>query len=329
MKEGADNILSKLGGESGVPMTDPMAGFPSVENGFTAASPPLMMSAVPDEQGNLDSVVTAPRERKMSFLAKLADGVGAAYGQEPKFRQAFEKKQFQDAMEGFTDDPLTAIKRVARRDPATAWKMYGQYMDDTRQGDVAEQQRKTNALRYQGIGLDRIAGMAGAANEGNWSKMGPLLKKYAADKGLDVEIPDQWDPDIVNMIRYGGIKPDQQIDNERDDRRLDDNINYHNERLEDFDDNREAGTQQNADRIAAADERARLQRDAVEGRYQTGRTDKKNKSAGGYVTKVIRDSQGNDRRIVFTPDGKRAMGKVGDRTVWYTVKNGQLIPDKE
>lgn len=293
--------------------------------------PPAVTARQPDLQGEArldndmpepdEAVVQGWRPKKRSTLGLIGDVLlGFMGAQQPVFGNRIRNKNIEGAMEGFTQDPLESIRRMRQVDPDAAWKMYGQYKDDERADIVANaaKEKQRNMVR------DRIGSMMGASNPDNWEKNLPLLRRYAESRGEDPsEIPDAYDEDAINMYRMGGVPVDDQLDNDRDGR-------YKSERLQDFDENRDATNDRFYQGQANQDRRQEYGQDRQDARQSRSIAAQDRRGGKGPSRNVIiKDSKGNDRAIRFSPDGTKAIGEANGTTVRYHVINGKLIPVKE
>lgn len=320
-KEGMDPLIQRALGVAGPTPTNPMEGLgsilsPNYGKGISM-EPPSGAGAVVAPEVHEETVV-APRERKMSFLGQLLDGVNRAYGNPERYKEKFEKERLIDDMEGFTEDPVAAIKQVARHDPALAYKMYQTYVDDHRADSALQRQNNALDMRQNEYLMDRVGGMLNTATPENYGRLKPMIEKYIAARGLQMpfDLPEQYDEDAITAIRMGEVPVAKQI-------KMDDDRAYRNERLEDIDLNREATNsrfytgQRNMDRrqgrtIAAADARAAANRSAVD-RRQSERL--ATQGTSGIKEGTVQRSGNRLRRL------------EAGRWVMYTLKNGKPVRD--
>lgn len=249
-----------------------------------------------------DVVVNGFKQTKRNIFGKIADGILAAYGQKPLYESRMRERDVRGAMEGFSSDPMTAIKRISQIPGMQdeAFKLYNQQQDNVRADGQLERQNKLFDMKYQEAIIDRIANMMGAATPQTWEAMRARAGEYAKAKGVDlpIDLPEKYDPDIVNMIRYGEVpvaKQMQQAETER----------YHSERLQDFD-NSEAGKNARAAASrAGVESRFERSQSAAQQRFET-KEQRLNKSKGGGVP--VQTPQGPGE---LSPDGSKL--KVGDK----------------
>lgn len=290
-KEGMNPLIQQALGTGGPTPTDPFAGLGSVLSpdygrGRSSMEAPVAAGAVvrPEVPNDLGEVaVTGPKERKMSFLGQLLDGVSRAYGKPERYKESFEKKQLIDDLAGMAEDPMTAIQKVMRHNPAMGYKMYQAYVDDKRGDDALARQNRMIDMKEKEYFMDRMAGMLGTANPQNYEKVKGLVQRYAAARGVELpfDLPDQYDEDFISAARMGEVPIAKQES-------LNETRRYHDERLEDFDiqeggrnsrfergqaniDRRQSRTLSAAEarqqeRLAAADRRAREKGDEAPGK---------------------------------------------------------------
>jgi hypothetical protein len=151
-----------------------------------------------------------------TILGALADAFLQSRGLGPAFAQNREMANMQEALQNMTTDPLQAIKRVAkiRGHADDAFKMYNTYVDNKRTQDNLDRQNKIIDLRNDDYINQMVAGMMNRANPDTWSQMRDLAIKRAQARGytgdIDSLIPEQYDPDSINYMVAGVIKPKDQ-----------------------------------------------------------------------------------------------------------------------
>lgn len=177
-------------------------------------TPPI--NAPVDPMGGLpteDVFVSALKPKKRNLLEILGDAVLIHGGMSPMFAQNKKEDNLQAAMEGFTTEPLEAIRRIAQVDPKAAWTLYNQHQDNVRADEQAASLRDDRRER----GYNRIGAMLGAARPETWEKMRPVIERYAQSRGIDVaDLPTEYDPDALDVWRMGSLSVDDQEDNLRD-----------------------------------------------------------------------------------------------------------------
>jgi hypothetical protein len=118
-------------------------------------------------------------------------------------------------MQELFSDPKQAIERVAQitGHAGDAWKMYNEYTDNERAQGGLERQNRALDMRNDDYMFQQVAGMMGAANENNWGQMRDLAIKRGQARGVDVSnlIPPEYDPTSVEFMRFGAVKPKDQM----------------------------------------------------------------------------------------------------------------------
>jgi hypothetical protein len=260
--------ISNYGGFGGLP--EETAG-PGGIAGPVAAPPP--------GQGE-DVVVTGDgwKPRPQTILGAIADAYLMSKGGKPMFTMMRDKRSMTEAMNGFTEDPLKAIRRIGKMDPDKAWDLFNQQQDNRRADQTTQRILRDSDERYVEHGLKRIGSMLGTANEKNWGALRERIQGYADHRGITLpyQLPETYDPDFVNTVRMGEVPVDNQLDNERD-------AAYKSERLEDYDEGLNIRRQQEEGRNArseanraAADRRAaaaRQLRERLAARRGQGKSD--------------------------------------------------------
>lgn len=151
---------------------------------------------------------------KVGWLGRILDAYVSGHGGGTPFADRKAQRNINEAMAGFDQDPLGAIRRMAqiKGHEMDAWKMYGQYRDDDRADQIAKSQNDVRLDRARDI----VGGMMSVANADNWERVRPIVSRYWTSRGGDeADIPTEFDPDLINSFRYGS---DKVYDNDRADR---------------------------------------------------------------------------------------------------------------
>lgn len=331
-KAGLESMLTGVLGGAGQPVSPAdipnlsrsVMGFPSTELG-SSPIPGMSMPGVINEKGALpqsdptnpkDIVVNGKPDRKANPLGDIADMVLVATGHKPIYRPRLEDMRMKDAMEGFADDPLGAIKRVAKRDPAKAWEMYNTYQDNLRGDEAVAGAREARTEKSRGV----IASMLGVATPENYDKMLPRMQQYAQAHGIDAsELPEQYDPDAINMWRAGGMSVDNQEDNARDTAYKDEMMNYRRSNLAERTGYHRDTIASQRDRSAATVTEQNRHNRAMEARGPSGKPQEK--------TVQIKDSRGNVRILTVSADGQLAKQDLPDGSrIRFRIQDGKFIP---
>lgn len=266
-------------------------------------------------------------------LGTIGDAFLMQAGQAPMYAPHKRREDMNEAMFGFADNPMEAIKRVSEIDPQAGFELAQQ------QAKAALEQRKNQAqiADEEASTFNRVRGNAGAfmrgANETTYPEMREralqLAKRYNVD--LDEFLPEQYDENALSaFVNMGVGDPDKLMDNERD-------ADYDAARIDQF----ERGLDRQ-DRAEARQERntnstisSRATRDAIQERrataYESGvssqnanRGKSKGKDRGGRVTQqdiagTLPASRIPATARIGTAKNGRKIAKVGDKL--YYVGN--------
>lgn len=161
--------------------------------------------------GNDDPIEVMSRNprRKAGWLGQIIDTLSLMKNGRTPFQDRKDMHDIEDAFSGadggggFAENPLGTLKRIMSIDPATGWKMYGQYADDQRADATYDRLMGKDQESYLKVARQ----MAGVATEQNWSRLQPELNKYIKAKGLGDEflLPEQYDPDSIASFTAGGM----------------------------------------------------------------------------------------------------------------------------
>lgn len=263
------------------------------------------VNSTPSPAEGDDVMVSGWKPHHRSTLGTIADILLGA----PLFANRIKSKNMQEAMEGFTHDPLTAIQRMAQipGQQGAAWKLYNEYKDNER-GDMAATSladsrkerfmtRKAGLLRQIQNAKDPTAAYAGAL---------PILQRLSSLAGDSDSLPAAYDENYANNYVSSSVTPEDQIrmealaehrkaQRELGEEKLDETKRYHSERLEDFD----------------AAEQGRNARNTTN---EQGRNERFDKKQNPPPPTVIDTPQGP---MMVSPDG--AKGRIGN-TLWLKVK---------
>jgi hypothetical protein len=262
------NILQGLGIGSGGQQPDMLAQYrPSLAGpgGFSGpmTSPPINGMMPPGEGPPAlaapEDVVTGWAPKKPTILGAIADAYLMSKGGKPMFSMMRNQEDMRRAMTGFTNDPKEAVRRVGMIPgmQEKAWEMFNQQIDNERATGTLERQNRALDMRNDGYIFSMTAGMMGAAEPETWGKMRELAIARAKARNVDVEhlIPKEYDPDTIEYMRYGEVKPKDQMRLEQQDRTQKWREHYQGERLEQIDE-AEAGRNERAE-VSEAGKNAR------------------------------------------------------------------------
>jgi hypothetical protein len=189
--------------------------------------------------------------------------------------------------------------------------MYNQHTGNERAKGALDRQNRRIDMQNDDYIFNMTAGMMGAANEKTWPKMRELALERARARGGNVEaldgiIPKEYDPESIEFIRYGTIRPKDQIRLGQQQETIDNTQSYREQRLEQID---EAEAGRNA-RAATAE--AGKDRRSTVGR--SGRSNPKSKAGkafkgpNGSLIEYNKDGTGMK---VTHPSGKVFYYKMG------------------
>lgn len=257
------------------------------------------------------------KPKKQSILGILADAYLQSQGMKPAYKIERDRRNMQSAMEGFTQEPLEAIRRMAQIPgmEEKAWTLYNQVIDNQRADGTLARQNRALDMRNDDYIYQQTAGMMGAARPDTWQKMRELAIQRAQSRGVDVSsfIPEEYDADAIEYIRYGAVKPKDQMTLKERRENNQARVGIQRDRLSETQRHNQVSEGQ-----AAANEAGRNKR------HNTPKPSADPKKAAPQVMD-IRDSAGNVRRVVVK--GNIGVSRLPDgRQINYIVQNGKLIP---
>lgn len=264
----------------------------------------------PEEGEDIPIVAEGQRLTKRNLLGKIADGILMAYGKNPIYEGRMRERDLQNAMDSFSHDPMGAIQRIGKL-PGMADEAFGlmdKFQDNQRAAEAAETLAESRRAKF----YPRIGGLLRnvlkAENRDEAYRVArPLLQRLQEKAGDTGSLPDVFDEQAISNYIAMNIDPEDQLRQEMLDeyrqsrlnqgqQRIDETVRYHNERLEDFD-------QQETGRNNRAAQRRNGGSDGsprpVDTRFGPGRM-----SADGTSL------------IVFRPGGEKW---------YYEIRNGQAI----
>lgn len=155
-----------------------------------------------------------------NILGLVGDAFLVQAGKHPIYAAKREQERQQDALSGFTDNPMAALERLAQANPDAAQSMYGSVgqLQNAAAANAArasryQQQAQNEAdAKYQQYARLFSQYMGGATPE-TYSKIKPLLQTLVKRGGLGNEfnIPDQFDPELAKSYQTGGMTASQQV----------------------------------------------------------------------------------------------------------------------
>lgn len=295
---------------------------------------PMAPSGMPDvgisETGALgggsynanDIVVEGFKPKKRSFLGFLADAYLMSKGGKPLFAERIDRKNVDKALRGYADNPLDAIRRLGQIHGRglDAVKLYDQYSDNERASGTLDRQNRALDMKNDDYIYGMTAGAMARATPENWGSIRQRAIQRAQARGMDTEvmesiIPEQYDPDAIDFIRYGEIKPKDYERLQQQERRLGQHDRGLDIREEDMHtDNAQAATNEaGRNNRNAVNEAGRNQRNQVN---EAGRMARKN----GDGSKTIMTPGG--RQFTISPSGLTGVVTEPDGTKHIVEKFG-------
>lgn len=156
--------------------------------------------------------------KKETTLGHIYDFLSGDHTYEKKT----DEENLKSAMQGFDENPIRTIRRVAKVDPKAAWAMYNQYHDNKIQDDIAKNREDDETL-------GRGSGLLATATPQSYPIIKQRLEQYFQSKGFDpgIPLPDSYDAEAIQGWREGTLKGKEQMDYESQN-------NYRQERLKQF-----------------------------------------------------------------------------------------------
>ncbi len=163
-------------------------------------------------------------------LGAIGDALLVGNDMAPMYQQEKQRQQINHAMQDFATDPMAAIARVAEIDPMKAREMLMERQEAEAQNAQRQSAADKNVWDSQGKALDMLGTLAGAANEATFPAIQQRLIDISQRGGLGLEevIKNARTPEELANIAQGAISA-------KDRATLQDNREYRQSRLEDFD----------------------------------------------------------------------------------------------
>lgn len=335
------NLLSLLlGSSAGAPHpqfeTDAQ-GYVVPTNQPPAAPTPMARALIPPQASTLDSPDPsainvnglAPdnwKPHNASVLGQIADYfLGTHFGREN------EERNFEQALQAKT--PMAAIRRVALFDPARAWKMYNEQVDNIRQQGSLDRQNRYMDLANENLLYGRVAGMMGAATPQTWGAMREQALRMGQARGKDLSylIPEQYDPEAIDTIRYGAVpvKTQEQLTETARSHRANEGIRQQN--ADTAAERNQIMREQGSERIGISQQNAdtgRMNADTAKTNAETSRkSEEKRPDKSGKSTnqQYVRDPQGNVVGMIRYEGGTPVIYHKNGGKYAVVIKNGKIV----
>lgn len=188
---------------------------------------PMAQMAAPQVQPPQHSGMFGLKGTFRDVLGVLGDAFLMNSGINPIYSGQRHQEKIGDALAGFDQDPIGAIRRLGGVDAALGQKYYGDYLDSADRQAALAQKAKADAFTQEGQFSTRLGGMFGAANEATYGPMLANARKRAESLGMGHlldGLPETYDKDAVNAWVRGTMEPKDQA-----------NIDYRNTRADQFD----------------------------------------------------------------------------------------------
>lgn len=156
-----------------------------------------------------------------NIIGTLGDAFLVGQGRRPIYQDRLARKNEADALEGFTENPLEAIKRLSRINPDKATALHDKYLDNERLSRSEKRLEDQMDYKHKEQTHLRSVGMIGAArDQATYDAMLKRANSYRQANGLaPLELGAVYDPDEVRAARYSAIDPEDQ-------QRLEDQAEY-------------------------------------------------------------------------------------------------------
>lgn len=198
-------------------MSEAVMGMPSVSMGGLPNSVSANAPVLPMQDPDITVVGDGWHPHKESFLKKLADGYLMSQGLKPAFQNKIDEQDLVEAMQGFDQDPVKAIRRLnqMKGQQKNAWDMYNTYSDNNRLQGNLDRQNKVFDLKMEDYVRDRVAGMMGSVPQGDTAAYKTMRERalaYAQAKNIDLsaDLPENGTSLDIDALKYGQIDPYKQ-----------------------------------------------------------------------------------------------------------------------
>jgi hypothetical protein len=324
-------VLSSLGLGGPRPSVDPLAGYrPDPIGGMTEAImgfPSVSRGGISESGATTAGIDQEPitvtgdgwQPKKPTILGAIADAYLMSKGMKPAFSVNRDARNVNEAMEGFTNDPVGAINRMSRirGHEQDAYAMHDKYLDNRRADASAGSLAESRQAKY----LTRIGGLLRSIQKQSdpaaaYASSLPLLRRLEQRAGDIEPLGETYDEGAVNNYVGMNVDPDDQI------------------RMEQLEAWREVRKEQTNRRLTETEKH----NDATEGQAAVNEQGRNNRQVASEAGKNVRmniQEAGRDRRsknspprVVKTPNGymelspSGVLGKIGDQ-IWRKTAPGQ------
>lgn len=274
--------------------------MPEQQEAFNSPYTPFDNPVVEEPTGDDVTVEGDPwQPKKQDVLSIIGDFLLMRRGMQPLFRQRLEERNLREAMKGYDRDPEAAIRRVNQVDAEKAVSLRSRlYEDRYRQEQAREKRFQAEQELDQTVSsmLDPLLKRKPEEAAQMYPKFRDIMARRIEMRGGDpAALPEQWDPDEMEIVRSMGYTPYQQSQRDRLQQATDALIENRKDRLAETRRNNEARlreTRRNNDADnARADEK--LEFDQAQAREKNAPfVSVFNKDTGGFRGKLAPDGRG-------------------------------------
>lgn len=192
----------------------------------TGAAPNLSgaVPQAPASKGDIEVVGQgdnwSPKHHR-GILGFLGDAIvsGLSGTNATPFHDKAERANVHEAMQGFTANPMQAIRRMGMIDghEKDAWKMRNEEVDNTRYQGTLDRQNSLLDFQKQKYVYSQLSNMMGVAakrkDPATWQAMREQALNYATQYGVDASsiIPEEFNPDAIDTIALGSVPVAKQM----------------------------------------------------------------------------------------------------------------------
>lgn len=178
--------------------------------------------SAPNQQRVMDELI--PRKGMFGTKGTLRDVLGllgdaflVQSGNKPMYQPQRQQEKLGSALYGFTNDPQSAIERVAAINPEMAQDLYDKYStNQVKLQQINQQGAKQGDESFKDYAR-LFSQYAGAANPTTYERIKPILADLKARGKLpdSFQIPDAYDKELLQSYQYGGMPAQQQVSDVR------------------------------------------------------------------------------------------------------------------
>ncbi len=312
--------LAKFGGLDGGPalaggMFNPNAAAPGTPVGLNPVPPLGQEEAL---------LVEGFKPTKRNVLGRLADAMLMANGGKPVYEGRMAERDMKRAMQGFSSDPMEAVRKISTFDPDAAFKLYNMVTDNQRSDESQKRLVRDSDRRYNEGVYDRGISMLATADEKSYPAMKSRVEGYFKARGVEMPfpLPDVYDAQAIEQLRMGEVPVARQLALQSQDEYRDRSLDIREERVGV---QNEGTRNQMETRTGALEERRRsnLSREQIARERPAAGGKGKPAEADGMKLKTPRGTmetnpEGNIGRIK-TPEGFQIWKKTPDGKQWKRV----------